>query len=173
MSQEQDQTNPSNGNLPPVKPVEESEPVEGLWLNFHENKTKLISKKSLALILAIVSALSCFGILTGIVSWFGSQKTPILFTIFVSDQEDEGIAPVPFGQEDLQILTSGNVFDRINTNQSASNNHEQNINILQKIEEVPSSENIVLYICARPVIDDKGKVAILSSDSRLEQIPYS
>ena len=169
MSQEQDQTNPPNGNLPPVKPVEESEPVEGLWLNFHENKTKLISKKSLALILAIVSALSCFGILTGIVSWFGSQKTPILFTIFVSDQEDEGIAPVPFGQEDLQILTSGNVFDRINTNQSASNNHEQNINILQKIEEVPSSENIVLYICARPVIDDKGKVAILSSDSRLEQ----
>lgn len=122
-----------------------------------------------ALVLAPV-LLALLGSTLGFISWIGRVQTPMLFTVMVTEYEQPWIIPVPLGQKDRQILTSGRVFDRVHPVPAASLDRQQILAILTEVEKVGPRENVVVYVSARAIAGPDGKLLLLPSDARVENL---
>lgn len=122
-----------------------------------------------ALVLAPV-LLALMGSTLGFISWIGRVQTPLLFAVMVTEYEQPWIIPVPMGQRDRELLTSGRVFDRVNPVPAASLDRQQVLAILNEVERVGPRENVVVYVSARAIAGTDGKLLLLPSDARVENL---
>ena len=129
--------------------------------------------KNYAFALLCVLNLSTLGVLLGVASWFGPAGTPLFFAIVVSEYTDRGIPPIPFAQNDKDILVSGSVFERVQTSTDLSPTRQSINGILNRIESVSASENVVLYVEARAVTAQDGTVAVLPSEATVSSLVIS
>lgn len=154
---------PGDGSLPGLSPT---------WLESQASAhlASHAGKSNLRALLLVPLLLALLGSTLGFISWIGRIQTPLLFTLMVTEYEQPWIIPVPMGQKDRELLTSGRVFDRVHPVPVASPDRQQILAILAEVEKVGPRENVVVYVSARAVAGTDGKLQLLPSDARVENL---
>jgi hypothetical protein len=113
-------------------------------------------------VLAIMLALA--GVVAGFLYLLRPSPTPFFIPVFITEYKHRQIPVHSQAERDRQALVDGNYFPENRTGTFGSQEKDQLVKVLAKLNERKSTDALVLYVCAFARASEKGEVLLLPGD---------